>query len=152
MEYKRLYRSTESKVIAGVAGGLAEHFGTDPALVRVLFVLAAFFGGGGGLIYIILWIVIPVNPVIFMGSGAQNTNTQSPGNEATPKPETPVNDDPKQRNKRHSGLVGGLVLITIGVIFLINRLIPEIDFSDIWPVLLIVIGCGILFGSFARRK
>ena len=31
MEYNRLYRSNTTKVIGGVAGGLAEHFGTDPA-------------------------------------------------------------------------------------------------------------------------
>ncbi len=47
MEYNRLYRSNTTKVIGGVAGGLAEHFGTDPALIRILFVLAAVFGGGG---------------------------------------------------------------------------------------------------------
>lgn len=152
MEYKRLYRSNTNRVIGGVAGGLAEHFGTDPVLVRVLFVLAAFFGGGGFLIYIILWIVIPSNPVIVMNNFAQNAQTERPADENTVKPETPPVEDNKCKKKRHDGLIGGLVLITIGVIFLINRLIPEIDFGDLWPVILIVIGLGILIGSFTRKK
>jgi phage shock protein PspC (stress-responsive transcriptional regulator) len=56
---KRLYRSTTDRKIAGVCGGIGEHFGLDPTLVRVLFVLAAVFAGGGILAYIILWLVIP---------------------------------------------------------------------------------------------
>jgi phage shock protein C len=152
MEYKRLYRSNTNKVIGGVAGGMAEHFATDPVLVRVLFVLAAIFGGGGVLIYIILWIVIPSNPVIVMNNFTQNTQAEKPGNENTEKAEAPPAEDNKTKKKRHDGLIGGLILITIGVIFLINRLIPEIDFEDLWPVILIVIGLGILIGSITRKK
>jgi len=152
MEYKRVYRSNTNKVIGGVAGGLAEHFGTDPVLVRVLFILAAVFGGGGLLIYIILWIVIPPNPVIFMNNNSQNTYNEKPGNESTINPENPPADDNKFKKKRHDGLIAGLILITIGVIFLINRLVAEIDFGDLWPVILIVIGLGILIGSFSKKK
>jgi phage shock protein C len=152
MEYKRLYRSNTNRVIGGVAGGLAEHFATDPVLVRVLFVLAAVFGGGGFLIYIILWIVIPSNPLIIVNNINQNTNNEKPEKENTEKPETPQTEDNKSKKKRHDGLIGGLILITIGVIFLINRLIPEIDFGDLWPVILIVIGVGILIGSLTRNK
>jgi phage shock protein C len=59
MQNNRLYRSNESKMIAGVCGGLAEFFGLDPTLVRLLFVLLALMGGHGLLIYIILWIIVP---------------------------------------------------------------------------------------------
>lgn len=59
-EEKRLYRSTENRQMAGVAGGLGEYFGIDPTLVRVGFALATLFGGGTGFVlYILLWILIP---------------------------------------------------------------------------------------------
>lgn len=57
-EKKRLMRSDHG-MIAGVCAGLADYFGVDPTIVRVLFVLLILFGGGGGLLYIILWIVMP---------------------------------------------------------------------------------------------
>lgn len=56
---KKMYRNPASKVLGGVAGGIAAFFGVDVILVRILFVLAAFFGGFGLIIYIILWISIP---------------------------------------------------------------------------------------------
>jgi len=58
-EKKRLERNTEDKIIAGVASGVADFFGIDRSLVRVLWAIAVLFGGFGGLIYIILWIVLP---------------------------------------------------------------------------------------------
>ncbi|MBE7173466.1 MAG: PspC domain-containing protein [Williamsia sp.] len=58
---RRLYRSANDKILGGVAAGLANYFGIDPAITRVLFVLFFFIGGGGLLIYIILWIVLPIH-------------------------------------------------------------------------------------------
>lgn len=59
MQSRQLTRSTTNRYIAGVAGGIAEHFGLDPTLVRIGWVLAVVFGGFGFLAYIILWIVLP---------------------------------------------------------------------------------------------
>src|SRR5579859_2171500 len=56
---KKMYRNPGSKVLGGVAGGIAAFFGSDVILIRVLFVILAFFGGFGILLYIILWISIP---------------------------------------------------------------------------------------------
>jgi len=55
----KLYRSQTDKMVAGVCGGLAEHFKIDPSLVRLAFVLLFFFGGHGLLLYLILWIIMP---------------------------------------------------------------------------------------------
>lgn len=44
-----------------------------------------------------------------------------------------------------SNLIGGIVLITLGVLFLLGRLLPDFSFSDYWPVLLIVLGAGLLW-------
>jgi phage shock protein PspC (stress-responsive transcriptional regulator) len=56
---KKLLRSKDDRVIAGVAGGVGQYFDLDPTLVRVAWVVAVVFGGFGLLAYIILWIVLP---------------------------------------------------------------------------------------------
>ncbi len=60
MTTKRLEKS-QDKVIAGVCAGIAEYFGWDPAIVRILYLLISIFSAGfpGILVYIILWIVMP---------------------------------------------------------------------------------------------
>lgn len=58
---KPLRRSRSDRVIAGVVGGLADHFGLDPTLARVIYVLVSIFSAAfpGILVYILLWILIP---------------------------------------------------------------------------------------------
>ena len=57
---RRLYRSRSHRMIAGVAGGMADRFGIPVWLARVLWVLLLLPGGLPGLIpYVICWIVIP---------------------------------------------------------------------------------------------
>ncbi len=61
----RLFRNMNQRVIGGVAAGLADYFGIDIVLMRVLFVLAIFIPVPTHiiLIYIILWIVMPKTPL-----------------------------------------------------------------------------------------
>ena len=56
---KKLTRSTDDRIVAGVAAGLADYMNIDPVLVRLFFVLTALFNGHGFLIYILLWIMMP---------------------------------------------------------------------------------------------
>ncbi len=59
MGTKKLTRSS-NKVIAGVCGGLAEYFGWDPTLVRIIYLLLTVFTVfAGALVYVIMWIVMP---------------------------------------------------------------------------------------------
>lgn len=60
--YKKLYRSRRDRMIAGVCGGLAQHFGIDPTWMRLLFILFFFLGGCALLIYIIMWLIVPLEP------------------------------------------------------------------------------------------
>lgn len=53
-----LTRSRDRRIIAGVCGGIAEHYGWSIGLVRFLFVLFGLFGAGE-IAYIVLWIVMP---------------------------------------------------------------------------------------------
>ena len=55
----KITRSKTDRKIAGVCAGLAEYFGVDVTLVRVLFVVFALAGGPGLVAYIILWLVVP---------------------------------------------------------------------------------------------
>lgn len=56
---RRLQRNPNDKVIAGVASGIADFFGLDPTVVRVIWALTMLLGGLGVIVYIILWIVVP---------------------------------------------------------------------------------------------
>ena len=60
---KRLYKSNQNKMIDGVCGGIAEYFGVDPTVVRLLWALFSLMGGSGILAYILAAIIIPRNPV-----------------------------------------------------------------------------------------
>jgi len=67
MNAKKLYRKPNEQMIAGVCSGLAEYFSLDTTIVRLLFVLLFFLGGHGILIYLILWIVMPIKPPYLEG-------------------------------------------------------------------------------------
>ena len=56
---KKLYKSNQNKVIAGVCGGIAEYFNIDPTIIRLAWVLFCLIGGSGVLGYIICALVIP---------------------------------------------------------------------------------------------
>lgn len=55
----KLTRSEADRVIAGVAGGIAQRLGVTSTLVRLAWVLSVFFGGLGVVVYLILWVVLP---------------------------------------------------------------------------------------------
>lgn len=55
----RLRRTGHDRKIAGVAGGLARHLDIDPLILRVAFVVLAFFGGAGLILYVACWLLVP---------------------------------------------------------------------------------------------
>jgi len=59
-EYKRLYRSVDDRMIAGICAGIADYFDVDPTLIRLLFVFG-FFATGSALFwaYVIMMIIVP---------------------------------------------------------------------------------------------
>jgi len=59
-QIKRLYRAPKKdSVIAGVCAGIANYFGIDPVIVRLIWVLAIFGFGFGILAYLLAWLIIP---------------------------------------------------------------------------------------------
>ena len=88
---RRLTRSSDNKMIGGVAGGLGRHLDVDPVIVRLAFVILALFGGSGLLLYALAWIIIPADrhdagdqPVV-----VDTTTTSSPASAADPTASTP---------------------------------------------------------------
>lgn len=149
MENKRLYRSSKNSLIAGVCCGLAKYFNAEPVLIRGLFVIAILAGGGGVLVYIILWIITPPEENTFTRTEA-NSNTIFEEN-----PDVKLNSEKmeNQKNQKDQGsLWGGLILIALGAIFLIDRFVPDINFGDLWPLILVVIGVILISKSIQRNK
>ena len=60
LQSKKLYRSKDDRMIAGVCGGLGEYLGIDATIVRLLFVLG-FFASISGLFwaYLVMMLVVP---------------------------------------------------------------------------------------------
>ncbi|MCD6112868.1 MAG: PspC domain-containing protein [Bacteroidales bacterium] len=148
---KRLYRSTYDRIIGGVAGGLGEYFVIDPVIIRLLFVLMFLFGGSGIIIYIVLWIFIPENTTYFY-----NDNFKTKENMENEK-SNPMNFEDKKEmkpsyEKKHGSLIAGIILITLGALFLVDRYVPTINFGDLWPVLLIAIGGYFIYKSTRKDE
>ncbi len=60
---KRLYRSRDERMVAGVAGGIAKYFNVDPTVVRLAFVALTLAGSGAGLLaYVVLAALVPLEP------------------------------------------------------------------------------------------
>jgi phage shock protein C len=139
---KRLYRDEQHKTIGGVCAGLAEYLNTDVSIIRVLFLLSAVLGHGAGfLLYIVMWIVLPKRP---FGINA------IPGVDYMAHPEGTAGYTPDYGRKPSTArYIGGLALILIGVMFLLDQfnIIYHIDFDYFWPILLIVAGLVFIFNS-----
>jgi len=174
MTAKRLYRSRIDRMIAGVCGGLAKYFDIDPTIVRVLFVVSIFVGGGGIIAYIILWIVVPEEQIIFQSatqdSQTHQANSDSEESNSNTKQDSSkfdssnfnsevnkkFNDATNEINKildearNNKKVLGGTILILLGALFLLDNLLPHFDFGDYWPIILIAIGVGIIIK--ATRK
>ena len=150
---KKLYRSFKDKMLGGVAGGLAEYFGIDVTLVRVLFVVTLFLGGTGVLAYIIMWIIVPEEPIKFptpetTEQKKEKTETDTPKQENQFDAKAYYSTLDQQREKRRT--FAGIILLVLGVIFLADNFIPRIRLGDFWPLILVAAGIGILLN--AKRK
>lgn len=133
---RRLFRSTQNKMIGGVCGGLAEYFDTDPSLIRIAAVALLFTFGAGLIAYIIGWIILPRATSMAQLAAGQPYVGNSPA--------TPRADKSGERSRFWSTYFPGLLLVTIGGIFLLKEFFYWLDFHDIWPVILILAGVGII--------
>jgi phage shock protein C len=115
---RRLWRSRDDRLVAGVAGGLGRYLGVDPVIVRLVFVVLAVAGGGGVLAYLIAWVVIPEAP-------ADGQDPPVPGGSGT-------------------SMIAGLVLVALGAILFVDRVVPGFSWRFVGPVLLVALGVVLL--------
>ena len=144
---RRLTRSRDA-MVGGVASGVANWIGTDPALVRIAWALLVPLTAGAALLaYIVAWIVVPEEPrhpaaATVAGEAAASADAHPAASAA--QPEETV--DPG----RTAMLVGG-GLVLIGLWFLVREYLPDINWGLIWPLVLVAAGVVILVGASRRR-
>jgi phage shock protein C len=146
---KELYRDKQRASIGGVCAGLADYFNVDVTLVRALFLVALVGFGSGVLLYIILWAVMPEKKVDFNATGPIVDYTVNDSGEAIPM------DDAKKRKmkrKNNESVIGGLVLLTLGVIFLADEFVPWFEFDKLWPLILVAVGAGIIWNNSKNKS
>lgn len=125
----RLYRIEQDKKISGVCSGLAHYLRVDPVFVRLSFIALAPASGLGVILYLVLWLVMPLEKDVMRSELAENE-----ADRYKIKLNTPV-------------MSLSMVLVIIGVTLLLSNL-HILTHWGIWPLLLIVLGVWL----YARRN
>jgi phage shock protein C len=123
----KLRRSRDDRVIAGVSGGLGRYFDVDPLFFRLAFVVLAIGGGSGVLIYLIAWLVIPEqgeDEAVVRGGGTLGT---------------------------HGPVLAGITLIAVGLMLLVNNLVPWFD-RVMLPMVVVAAGLALLYTGGRRGR
>jgi signal transduction histidine kinase/phage shock protein PspC (stress-responsive transcriptional regulator) len=128
---RRASRSTDGRLLGGVAAGLAEHLSVDAMFVRAAFLLSSVFGGLGVVLYAGLWMTLPTDA---------RFAADAPGLEAASRQ--------GRRPRRSSKLedVGPLVAfaaVALGAVVLVQSLVGS--FFAFWPILLGTVGLAVLW-------
>ncbi|TSC65765.1 MAG: putative stress-responsive transcriptional regulator [Candidatus Doudnabacteria bacterium Gr01-1014_77] len=140
-DIKNLRRSKEHRIIAGVCGGIAEYFETDPVLVRLIFLAITLVAGSGIVLYLLLIVVIPEK-------GERTSIVEKEFGrlkEDLNREEMPKNKHDDHYN--HTRGVFGFFLIIIGLMVLLDNMFPELQVSSFWPMILIFLGLAIMMGK-----
>jgi phage shock protein C len=137
-----LYRCRHDRRIAGVASGLAEFFGLDVSLMRILWFLSIFFTGGFSiLLYLALALIVPLEPL----TDAEAAEVAVLG---------PSGHRHEPRGEGRATTFIGLALILFGGLALIGALLPT--WVDAWrylgPAFFVGIGAILLVGALRRES
>jgi len=152
MNDRKIFRSIDDYMIAGVCGGLADYFKIDSSIIRIIFVLLALSGGCGVLVYLILWLVIPKEKGI-----EKEIDREEKLEEFVGEIKNKAKSMAKELDNRSSILdrrllkkgrinVLGIALILVGLVAIWNQISPmTIQWNFFWPGLLILVGILVLF-------
>lgn len=146
---RRLSRSRDA-MVGGVAAGVANWIGTDPALVRIAWALLVPLTAGAALLaYIVAWIVVPEEPRVPVAAAVTGEPGADADADADPAASVAPPEDVVDPGRTAMLVGGGLVLI--GLWFLVREYLPDINWGVIWPLLLVAAGVVILVGASRRR-
>jgi len=154
---KRLYRSRDDRMIWGVCGGIANYFGIEPTIIRVIAVLLTVVSGvvPGIIVYIALAVVVPLenspsrepkDVVKENVAEIKQTATQF-GEEIRSTFARQEGETIEMRRPRHrGGYILAIILIVIGVVFLLGNFnfFWWMRWHYLWPLILIAIGLVII--------
>jgi phage shock protein C len=141
---RRLYRSQNDRIIAGVCGGLGIHFGISPLLFRVLFILLSAAGGFAVPLYLIMWIVIPDAREVFTAHKSDTTRLN-------PTPPADWTVEPTPRGRADWPVLIGVVLVAIGLMVLLRNLGLFSWLRVLAPVAVIALGIALLIEVMNRQ-
>lgn len=148
-----LRRNSDDKMIFGVASGLADYFGIDVALMRVLFVVTAFVSGGLTLLaYLLLAILVPEEPMGNSRDRSSSSSSSSSSSESKSGDSSKLHSDDQKLVSRRRNL-GGWIIVGLGVIILAGNVgfFTWLSFGRFWPILLIALGLALVFGVFKNQ-
>ena len=151
---KILQRSQKHKIIGGVCGGIGEYFDIDPVFIRLLFIVVSIVYGMGIIAYIVLWIIVPSAPIGSAYSTTEETNYTNADNPSDISQNNDAESDTSKNGKNTDKIrfIIGLILLFIGVLILINELVPYIDSAYIWSAAFIIVGGYLVILSLIRKK
>ncbi len=145
----RITKSKTDHVIDGVCGGLAEYFGIDSLLVRLVFVALIFINGIGIILYIVLMIIMPKAQSLEQSPKETiHENVREIGErmkEAGEGMSSAFEKFDEEKYSHRSGWVG-ILLILIGIVFLLDNLnlIRWFNKDLLWPIIIILVGAWLL--------
>ncbi len=123
-------------MLGGVASGIAKYLSVDPVVVRLVFV-ALVFAGVSVIAYIVMWIVVPEEPL--------STQPADPTAEPTMQPAEHTGRE--SSGSQTARLIVGVVLVAIGSAMIVDWLVPDFD-RFFWPLAVIATGVGMfVYGS-----
>lgn len=142
MNRRSLYRCRHDRRIAGVAAGVAEYFDLDPTIVRLVWLVSIFFGGFGLLLYVVMAIVVPNEPLTEQELAQQVD------------PESPHRHSARSRNDGLGMTFVGIALILFGGLALANTVVVDWGFSGgfLWPGFILALGVLLLVAALRRDE
>jgi len=172
---KKLYRSRDDRMIAGVCGGLADYFNVDSSLIRLGVLFIFLFQGIGLIAYIIAWLVMSEEPVkneyrmsddYYLEEQRQQEKADHQQRHNSENERTEKKDDESKSRKKsekeyyqqyqdqssdsstnNRRKLFAVIMILVGSIFLIDIWIPALYWEKYWPLILIAAGVLMLKGD-----
>ncbi|MFL6074299.1 MAG: PspC domain-containing protein [Mycobacteriales bacterium] len=130
---RKLYRRSGSKLVAGVAGGLADHLGVSPLAVRLAFVLLTGVSGAGALLYAVFWVAVPQERYV------------PPARAGRRRQDKAVRHSLQGRLRRQRGQLVAFGLIAIGIVLLFQRVGIIARNALFWPAAIMAIGAAMIW-------
>jgi phage shock protein PspC (stress-responsive transcriptional regulator) len=133
----QLRRSRTDKVLGGVSGGLAEYSGIDALLWRVGFVALALAGGTGVIVYLLLWLLMPAEPVGSVPGATVARRERPPAG-----PRSPI-----------ARITMASLLVVVGLLALADRFTPLDPAAPAYlGSALLVVGLGLVAAAFSPGR